>query len=198
MYTFRFLLFSLIPCVIPFDGGLFAQTPACTTPARAFVSLHDLKRMNLCQLEELYRNGRVTEVPCGFMKGTPLFSPGTRKTERRARLMEPIWQGKTFDGGALVLNRFCGKDTCPGKVCHGPSWFDGRPSVVLDFNDSCLMFRGLRDEIREIAPGLYLGMSYERQCPCPPSLWIFFVLEACPQGDCVGYPLHPCEMPAGK
>jgi hypothetical protein len=37
---------------------------------------------------------------------------------------------------------------------------DGREAIVLDYSVSSLPFRAIRDEIREVAPGLYLGVVY--------------------------------------
>ena len=41
-----------------------------------------------------------------------------------------------------------------------PSWFDGRESIVLDYSRTSLIAHWIRDEIREVAPRLYLGIVY--------------------------------------
>jgi hypothetical protein len=60
----------------------------------------------------------------------------------------------------------------------GPSWADGRPAVVMEYPPGTPVFGNTRDELRAVAPGLYLGPIYDR-CPCP-LLRGYVVLEAEP------------------
>jgi hypothetical protein len=46
------------------------------------------------------------------------------------------------------------------KVYKGPSWLDGKECIVLDYSDTSVVAQWIRDEIREIEPGLYLGKVY--------------------------------------
>jgi hypothetical protein len=46
------------------------------------------------------------------------------------------------------------------KVYNGDSWLDGRECIVLDYSDTSLVAHWIRDEIREIGPGTYLGKVY--------------------------------------
>jgi hypothetical protein len=46
------------------------------------------------------------------------------------------------------------------EVSVGPSWLDDRPCVVLDYSRSSVVAGWIRDEIREVAPGLYLGLVW--------------------------------------
>ena len=48
------------------------------------------------------------------------------------------------------------------------SWYDGQPCIVLDYSQTSLVARYVRDEIREIAPGVYLGLVF---------LWRYHVLD---------------------
>ena len=48
----------------------------------------------------------------------------------------------------------------PAQVYVGESWFDHRPAIVLDYADSSVLARHIRDEIREVDDGLYLGIAY--------------------------------------
>ena len=43
------------------------------------------------------------------------------------------------------------------EVYRDKSWLDGRDVIVLDYSRTSLLARKIRDEIREVAPGLYLG-----------------------------------------
>ena len=46
------------------------------------------------------------------------------------------------------------------KVYKGPSWLDGKECIVLDYSETSFLAHWIRDEIRQIAPGLYLGKVY--------------------------------------
>ncbi|HSR41814.1 MAG TPA: hypothetical protein VLL48_06575, partial [Longimicrobiales bacterium] len=40
------------------------------------------------------------------------------------------------------------------------SWFADGPAIILDYSKSSLVARKIRDEIREVGPGVYLGQVY--------------------------------------
>ena len=40
------------------------------------------------------------------------------------------------------------------------SWYDGAPCIVLDYSKTSFAARRIRDEIREIAPGVFLGIVF--------------------------------------
>ncbi len=46
------------------------------------------------------------------------------------------------------------------KVYKGPSWLDNKECIVLDYSETSLVAHWIRDEIRQIQPGLYLGKVY--------------------------------------
>src|SRR4051794_34552007 len=80
-----------------------------------------------------------------------------------SRAARVVWQGKVFsDDGASAVNRFFGAKVIRGNVYQGKSWLDGRPSLVLDYQGTSLLYGRYRDEIRQVAPGLYLGVMYTR------------------------------------
>jgi len=45
-------------------------------------------------------------------------------------------------------------------VYRDESWFDGKEAIILDYSKTSLVAHWIRDEIREVAPGLYLGIVY--------------------------------------
>jgi hypothetical protein len=49
------------------------------------------------------------------------------------------------------------------KVYKAASWFDGKESIVLDYSQTSLIAEWVRDEIRQVGPGVYLGIVYWRQ-----------------------------------
>jgi len=123
-----------------------------------------LLTMSQAQLDDLFRASPPGEVPDGEAKGTAIVAPGTTYSEEIAEFVNHFaWQGKTFDSGKGVLrNRILplGLNAIIAKVYKGPSWLDGKECIVLDYSDTSLLARWIRDEIRQIGPGTYLGKVY--------------------------------------
>ncbi len=46
------------------------------------------------------------------------------------------------------------------QVYKGPSWLDQKECIVLDYSQTSTVAQWVRDEIRMIAPNLYLGKVY--------------------------------------
>ncbi len=156
--------------------GLAARA-AAQTPA---IGVDQLLRMSGPELDALYRQGTVAGVPPGRVRGTAILAPGTRRNEALARGTRLIWQGKIFDPAASsAVNRFFGLPIVRAQVYQEPSWFDGAPSLVLDYSRTSRIYAQNRDEIRQIAPGLFLGLMYARTTP-QPTLRMYFVLESQP------------------
>jgi hypothetical protein len=63
------------------------------------------------------------------------------------------------------------------QVYQGPSWLDGQPSLILDYSQTSRVYENNRDEIRQVAPGLWLGIMYDRTTS-PPGLVMYFALES--------------------
>ena len=73
------------------------------------------------------------------------------------------WQGKVFDAKNGVLKNkitVLGVEAIVAEVSKGESWLDGKECVVLDYSDTSLVARRIRDEIRLISPDFYLGKVY--------------------------------------
>ena len=123
-----------------------------------------LLKMSQVQLDELFTNSPSGEIPNGEAKGTAIVAPGTTYTEDIASLVSHFaWQGKTFDGAKGVLrNRILplGLNAIIAKVYKAPSWLDQKECIVLDYSETSLLARWIRDEIRQIGPGTYLGKVY--------------------------------------
>ncbi|RTR00461.1 hypothetical protein [Halomonas nitroreducens] len=121
--------------------------------------------MSRDELDSLYRRGSPGEIPQGDTRGTPIVAgtPLAKAFASFARLF--AWQGKVFDmfaedGSAGVLvNKVSpfGLGFIVAKVYRAPSWMDGEPTIVIDYSRTSFFFRAVRDEIREIEPGVYLG-----------------------------------------
>jgi hypothetical protein len=149
-----------------------AQTPQ---PA---ITLDQLLGMSPAEIENVYRQGTAAAIPPGRVRGTALLSPGTRRARVVSRGARLLWQGKVFEEGqSTAVNRFFGMRVIRGQLYQGPSWLDGGPSLILDYAQTSRIYADNRDEIRQIAPGLFLGLMYNRTTS-PPELQMYFVLEA--------------------
>jgi hypothetical protein len=123
-----------------------------------------LLRMSQTELDALFTASPAGPIPVGEATGTAIVAPGTTYSPSIAEFISNFaWQGKVFDGEKGVLrNKILpfGLNAIIAKVYKGDSWLDGKECIVLDYSDTSLLAHWIRDEIREIAPGTYLGKVY--------------------------------------
>lgn len=116
------------------------------------------------ELDELFSSVPAGDLPDGEAEGTAIVAPGTTFSPLIARFINSFaWQGKVFDGKKGVLrNKILpfGLNAILAKVYKDKSWLDGKECIVLDYSDTSLVAQWIRDEIRAIAPGVYLGKVY--------------------------------------
>jgi hypothetical protein len=142
-------------------------------------TLDDLVRLSAPQLDQLYAQAEPGPVPTGKVVGRALY-PDARFPRARSNAARFAWQGKVFDPStSTATNRFFGVKAIKGNVYIGPSWSDGQPSMILDYEDTSRIYGNYRDEIRQVAPGLYLGLMYDRTTS-PPTLKMYFAFDARP------------------
>jgi hypothetical protein len=159
--------------MVPLASG---QSPG----APAGLNLEQLLAMSTAELDTVYRQGTSVAIPEGRIRGTAILSPGTRRTRALSRGARLMWQGKVFEPGQTsAVNRFFGMRLVRAQVYQGPSWLDGQPSLILDYSQTSRVYENNRDEIRQVAPGLFLGLMYDRTTS-PPGLVMYFALEARP------------------
>jgi len=120
--------------------------------------------MSRRQLIDLYATSQAGPIPDGPARGTALVAPGTPLNGLLAAWTSLVgWQGKTFDAvrGSLV-NRVTPLriDAIAADVYIASSLLDGEPCIVLDYSKRSTVARFIRDEIRNVAPSLYLGFAY--------------------------------------
>jgi hypothetical protein len=132
------------------------------------------------ELEDLYRRGSAIAIPPGRVRGTAILAPGTGRNGLLALGTRVIWQGKVIDpGGSQAVNRFFGLPVVRAQVYQDRSWLDGGAALILDYSQTSRIYAQNRDEIRQIAPGLYLGLMYARTTP-QPTLRMYFALQTEP------------------
>jgi hypothetical protein len=123
-----------------------------------------LLALSQAQLDDLFRASPAGDIPNGSANGTAIIAPGTRYSVIIAEVINHFgWQGKVFDAAnGFLKNRILafGVEAIIAKVYQGPSWLDGKPCIVLDYSQTSLVAERVRDEIRLISPGFYLGKVY--------------------------------------
>lgn len=128
------------------------------------LSVPDLLNLSETDLDDLFRQGSVGALPNGQADGTAIIAPGMRFTHEIASVVNIFaWQGKTFDAAhGTLTNRISalGVNAIVAQVYKGASLFDEKECIVLDYSKTSLLAKHVRDEIREIAPALYLGLVY--------------------------------------
>lgn len=127
-------------------------------------TIEQLLQMTTEQLDELFTNSPPGEIPNGEGKGTAILAEGTRHSPEIAGLINHFaWQGKIFDAKAGLLKNLItplGFAAIVARVYKAPSWFDNKECIVLDYSDTSLVAGWIRDEIRTIDPGFYLGQVF--------------------------------------
>ncbi len=123
-----------------------------------------LLAMTQTGLDELFRASPPGDIPDGSAKGTAIIAPGTKYSERIADIINHFgWQGKVFDAQKGVLKNKVspfGIEAIVARVYKDKSWLDGKECIVLDYSETSLIAKWIRDEIRLISPGFYLGKVY--------------------------------------
>ena len=116
------------------------------------------------ELDALFSSKEAGPIPNGPADGTAIVAPGTQFSDEIAKLVNIFaWQGKVFDAASGTLrNRILpfGLNAIVAKVYKAPSWLDKKECIVLDYSETSLVAHYVRDEIRLIGPGFYLGKVY--------------------------------------
>ncbi len=121
--------------------------------------------MNREQLDHVYREATAGTIPSGDTRGTAIVAGSmfARWYARFARLF--AWQGKVFDlfppnqQNGILINKISAFSLTfiVAKVYKGASWMDGKETIVIDYSSTSFLAKKIRDEIREVEPGVYLG-----------------------------------------
>ena len=127
-------------------------------------TVDQLLEMSQADLDKLFTDSPAGEIPSGEADGTAIVAPGTTYSPAIAKFVSTFaWQGKVFDSEKGVLrNRILpfGLNAIIAKVYKADSWLDGKECIVLDYSDTSLVAQWIRDDIRKIAPKMYLGKVY--------------------------------------
>ena len=122
-------------------------------------------QMSREELDEIYKNASAGELPNGDTRGTAILAGSlfSKSVAALARLF--AWQGKVFDifapdaDAGVLINKitYFSLTFIVAKVYRDASWMDGKDTIVIDYSTTSFFAKKVRDEIREVEPGLYLG-----------------------------------------
>ena len=160
-------------------------------------TLDDLAKLDARELAKVYDGGTVPEsieVLDGDLVGRML---AVRRLDRGAGLRGIAafsrgrafpWEGKSFrhdnETTGTGINRVkVGVGTrklFPFATRVGPSVVDDRPTVILDYDqpENPKVIRLIHDEIREVAPKLFLGPAAVKRNFGRPTIVLWFALDA--------------------
>jgi hypothetical protein len=136
-------------------------------------TVDDLFAKSYSELETIYRGAPApSSLASGKLTGRMLAWRGAdrgmfgRVLRRFAMSPRFVWQGKTFidDGGynRVFVDGILGRQhVFPFASRIEPSIFDGKPTIIIDYDRDAnpWWMRAITDEIREVAPGLFLGLD---------------------------------------
>jgi hypothetical protein len=124
----------------------------------------DLMTMSSDQLDDIFRGSAPGPIPVGKSRGTAILFPGSAiEGPVRALIRAGVWKGKVFRPESKDLkNRIgpFGNLLIRAKVYEGESWFSPGPAIIIDYSKTSIVAGFVRDEIREVSPGLYLGQIF--------------------------------------
>ena len=163
-------------------GPLLALLCGCVSVSAASDTHYcpaDLAKMSWADLECVYRMAKPGRIPGGFAQGRVVYCPDMFLAGAKSRASQLLWRGKYFhpEEGTLI-NQWRGVQAIRATVSHGTSWLDGKPAIILDYSETSRVWSNVRDEMREVSTGVYVGAMYLRECP-EPRLKLYFVLQSC-------------------
>ena len=129
----------------------------------------DFLKMTDERLDQIFAASPTGAIPTGQGEGTAIVAAGSEISDNIARFVHLFgWKGKVFEpdpanpNHGWLKNRLLmlGHKAIIADVSKGASWFDGKECIVLDYSHTSIVAQWIRDEIREVSPGLYLGLVY--------------------------------------
>ncbi len=131
-----------------------------TTPPKPI----DLLNMSQAEIDELYKQGSVGEIPNGESKGIAIIAAGTILAKILALLSKLFfWEGKFFvREEKFYLNILPPLEirAFKGEIYKGNGRFCEGEAIILDYSQTSFIFKKVKEEMREISPGFYLAQVY--------------------------------------
>jgi hypothetical protein len=127
-------------------------------------SAREIVDMPQAEVDDLFRSSPPGDIPTGEGDGTVIYHPDTKMADVAEKLVHLIaWQGKVFDPDHGELRNVVTPlhlKAIKAKVYKGESWFDGQEAIILDYSETSLVAHYIRDEMRLVGDGLYLGVVF--------------------------------------
>jgi hypothetical protein len=147
------------------------------------LSLERLSQLSWEELDCLYRRAQPGRPPCGVVEGRAIYDKARKLSAFRSAGTNALWLGKDFHPEqGMLINRWKFGKAIKAEVYPGVSLIDGGPALVADYRQSSFIWRNVRDEIREVAPGLYLGVMFKFE-KSEGRFSTFFALAECAHGQ---------------
>jgi hypothetical protein len=128
------------------------------------VTVSELLSRSRQQLDDLFRQSPPGPVPTGVTRGTAIVFAGSPLTRPLAAVARALfWKGKVFaPDGKELRNRLgpFGMLAIRARIFEQESWFAPGPATILDYSQTSFVAQKIRDEIRQVSPGVYLGQVY--------------------------------------
>ncbi|KAB2896622.1 MAG: hypothetical protein F9K40_14165 [Kofleriaceae bacterium] len=169
--------------------------PATASAVSGPRTLDDLAELDVTALEAVYRRGTVP-ASLHALDGNPvcrMLAVRGLDGGGRARLVRDLarvswfpWAGKSFaaesDGAGNGINRvrlLGGKRWFPFTTSVEASAIDGAPCIFLDYRHAAnpKPIQMIRDELREVRPGLFLGPAMLDTGRSPARLVLWFACD---------------------
>ena len=124
----------------------------------------NLVKMSQSEIDDLYKNSSVGEIPDGDSQGVAIIAAGSIFTKAIAWLTQLfIWQGKVFyRDQSFFLNKatIFRLRIFKGEIYKAEGRFTDGQTIILDYSKTSFLLRRVKEEMREIAPGFYLAQVY--------------------------------------
>ena len=129
----------------------------------------DLLKKTKDELDALFSQSKSGDIPDGETEGTAIIASGTIFSGAIAKIVNCFaWQGKVFKrdkkdpARSTLRNKLTvlGFEAIIAQVYKDKSLHDGLECIVLDYSDTSTVVGWIRDELRQVEPGLYLGKVY--------------------------------------
>jgi hypothetical protein len=129
----------------------------------------DFLKLSGGQLDDIFRESPTGDIPIGEGEGTAIIAPGHEVSDAIAKFVHIFtWKGKVFERDSADPSRgwlknrllLLGHKGIVAQVFKGASWLDEKECIVLDYSHTSIVAQWIRDEIRQVSPGLYLGIVY--------------------------------------
>jgi hypothetical protein len=144
--------------------GTGTTSSTLLTPHSGAADPRALARMSRDDLDALFRASVAGSIPVGQARGTAMVFPGTAVDRALQGLVRAFcWKGKVFARATHDLKNRIGPTGAlliRAKVYEGDSWFAPGTAIILDYSKTSVVAGKIRDEIRQVGPGLYLGQVY--------------------------------------